>query len=531
MSGDAEKEKQVLNELFTAVNHIDFSAFDQLAVPSPQLRELTSRRSLLEEDRMTYLDRLEGTSFLQWRATPDTGDTTSFPPVSLELLIPTCLHTDEVLEASLIGLIQIFGAQTISIYTALLTQKRILFSGFQLPASDVCNAVLSACLLVSTPLEGQLQRAYPYSNLTNLKFLEDAGYIAGVTNPIFEQRPTWWDLNCNIASKELLFAPGYQDELTAAQQQCEGMASADADFIQVVLTGIKRGLGEQWVRDQFRDHTLHLLDMAREVAVFKDSAFEQQQQAAHAYKLKGLKSSSQYQAYLLQTATLERESALAPNHAQIRKSLARLRVRENQGAEVAGILSSLNEQLSQHQTNSVLYRNQILEVLALMPSSQHGLEFLAILLFHTNATVRAGVLALFQKLDAFEEGHTCVGSLNFFLLLTYNRLVSAAAAQQQVSSSAPPATGSSIKEDGAQESGGKNMGGTSSKAEKPPPPPARKARPLEVNTSTSNTGPSSSAGGNTNNLEVPGNDLEVQSILSPLNIPGLSLNQNSSDSD
>lgn len=41
------------------------------------------------------------------------------------------------------------------------------------------------------------------------------GYIAGVTNPIFEQRNTWWDLLCNITNGTVTFSPAYAEELAA----------------------------------------------------------------------------------------------------------------------------------------------------------------------------------------------------------------------------------------------------------------------------------------------------------------------------
>jgi hypothetical protein len=66
-------------------------------------------------------------------------------------------------------------------------------------SSDVCNAVLASCKLVSPPLKGILRRCYPYANLTDLSFLENpSGYVAGVTNPMFADKTDWWDVLCDI---------------------------------------------------------------------------------------------------------------------------------------------------------------------------------------------------------------------------------------------------------------------------------------------------------------------------------------------
>jgi hypothetical protein len=35
-----------------------------------------------------------------------------------------------------------------------------------------------------------------YAHLSDLSFLEQPGYVAGVTNPMFETREEWWDLLC-----------------------------------------------------------------------------------------------------------------------------------------------------------------------------------------------------------------------------------------------------------------------------------------------------------------------------------------------
>jgi hypothetical protein len=57
------------------------------------------------------------------------------------------------------------------IYNAVLTQKRVLFLGYNTAAWDIVSAVLSATALVAPPLSGLLSRCFPYTNLTALDFL------------------------------------------------------------------------------------------------------------------------------------------------------------------------------------------------------------------------------------------------------------------------------------------------------------------------------------------------------------------------
>lgn len=155
------------------------------------------------------------------------------PPYPLmeqfSLTIPRFLHPCEVTGASLAWLVQRFGTSVSTIHTCVVRRKRVLFLGAQQPASLVCHATLSACLLAARPeyinalceaiqhtstelsstastssstssrftcpINGYtfgddvLARCFPYASLTDMSFLKhDDGYIAGVTNPLFETR-------------------------------------------------------------------------------------------------------------------------------------------------------------------------------------------------------------------------------------------------------------------------------------------------------------------------------------------------------
>jgi hypothetical protein len=73
------------------------------------------------------------------------------------------------------------------IYDALLCEKRILLSGDTANSADEIQEFVLACSqFISPPLLGILSKMFPYASLNNLDFLEEPGYIAGVTNPIFK---------------------------------------------------------------------------------------------------------------------------------------------------------------------------------------------------------------------------------------------------------------------------------------------------------------------------------------------------------
>jgi hypothetical protein len=95
-----------------------------------------------------------------------------------------------------------FTHPVILILNALLTHKRVLFLGHGLPANEVARMVLAACAMVTGSgqvLRGVTETAFPYANLASLDILEEfPGYVAGVTNPRFEELPGRWDVLCNL---------------------------------------------------------------------------------------------------------------------------------------------------------------------------------------------------------------------------------------------------------------------------------------------------------------------------------------------
>lgn len=103
----------------------------------------------------------------------------------------------------------------IILFNALVTGKRIIFLGHKRPAGQVSSYVLSACALGSgcgQVLRGFIQRAFPYAHLKSKDDWENVpGYIAGVTNPIFEKTGAW-DVLFNISSGKVLIHDDRSEE-------------------------------------------------------------------------------------------------------------------------------------------------------------------------------------------------------------------------------------------------------------------------------------------------------------------------------
>ncbi|EPQ26928.1 uncharacterized protein PFL1_05563 [Pseudozyma flocculosa PF-1] len=155
-------------------------------------------------------------------------DTTlGYRQILLPIRVPLAIFPEEVGEYSLIKLIQTFsGPQStplgplhphlhsnghmthpiILLFNALVTQKRVVFLGHGQPANLVASYVLAACALGSgcgAVFRGFASRAFPYTNLMNLDELETVpGYIAGVTNPRFEDLHAW-DVLLNVETGKI----------------------------------------------------------------------------------------------------------------------------------------------------------------------------------------------------------------------------------------------------------------------------------------------------------------------------------------
>ncbi|KAG6331596.1 hypothetical protein ID866_7494 [Astraeus odoratus] len=142
----------------------------------------------------------------------------------LPIKLPLATFPEEVGDYSLIQLIQTFSTPIVTVsgplhphlhtngslthpiiilFNALVTGKRVLFLGHNIPAGQVANYVLSACALGSgcgVILRGFIERAFPYAGLAGGEdWASTPAFIAGVTNPIFETSAAW-DLLMDIGT-------------------------------------------------------------------------------------------------------------------------------------------------------------------------------------------------------------------------------------------------------------------------------------------------------------------------------------------
>ncbi|KAF9101080.1 hypothetical protein BGX29_006015 [Mortierella sp. GBA35] len=418
--------------------------------------------------------------------------------IKIPIRVPLSINPEEVGEFSLIKLITTFSPSSLSpnphpfhahldsnganthpimlLMNALLTGKRIIFLGNGHPAGDVANFVLAACALGSGSggvLRGFPERAYPYTNLAGIDHLLTCkGFIAGVTNQLFEDRTAWWDVLCNIDTGKITVskdiapmatpssqAAGHYDDTRpvaifsngTAPQSSSKHDNGDNEFMTDILNAIQAHYGEMVIRAKFQEYVTRFVQLASQYEdqtygqttiginrintpesskymgtglVFSDDGSRSREIAANASRIEGWRATTSY-------------NYLQEDHK------AWLATRSIRCMDVKRVISLLKLARSlSAQDVSTLYRGflqnivtdeQIIEFLSSLPLSQGGLFCVAYGLFHPIAGVRQDTVAFFNRLDQHPTGHVYIRSLNRFERNTYERLAKESATQEEMS--------------------------------------------------------------------------------------------------
>ncbi len=235
-----------LASLYEAVNNMDLSLMPKLSYYEKSILQSSEAKALflskfeaLIAQRMASKDSENGrpssspTAQLHTRNryglprdTHEFESVVKYANVPVPVKIPVALSPETVGDFSLVKLITTFSTPhatspvpfspthphlttsgnlthpIIVLLNALLTQKRVIFLGHNLPSSEVAEAVLGACSLASGGLlRGFTRHAFPYTDLTKIDdLLKVPGFIAGVTNPAFAHKTEWWDVLCDLST-------------------------------------------------------------------------------------------------------------------------------------------------------------------------------------------------------------------------------------------------------------------------------------------------------------------------------------------
>lgn len=338
-----------LAALYTAVNTMDLSLMPRLTILERHLLQASDNKDLFVEkfEQMIQMRMAEGmgqstdlsqspektrdltrtgtkahvqgqshSEFSVPRDTHEFETKVVYNGIPIPIKVPVAISPETVGDFSLIKLIQTFsephakspqafplhshlttgGAFTHPIFVlvnAMLTQKRVIFLGYNRPSGEVAEAVLAACALTSGGiLRGFTRHAFPYTDLSKIDdLLKVPGFIAGVTNPTFENHPEWWDVLCDIPSGRVKISSRIEpapvtEGLVYFQQQNPQFALAssvasstspstndptgDAAFMTDVLRSIAARHGEGVIRAKWRDW---VEKFTRVAAAFEESVY------------------------------------------------------------------------------------------------------------------------------------------------------------------------------------------------------------------------------------------------------------------
>ncbi|KAI1187443.1 spindle pole body interacting protein [Nemania serpens] len=506
---------ETLSMLYDAVNDMDLSLMPKLSLLEKSLLQSSDNKDLfvekfermilkrIDEDRADQagepwdagknppkpqsISRAGTKAYLEGQATysvpRDTHEFESkvlYKGIPIPVKIPTATTPETVGDFSLVKLIQNFsephaksmqpfalhphlttngpGTHPIMVLAnALLTQKRIIFLGHNMPSGEVAEAVLAACALASGGLlRGFTRFAFPYTDLTKIDdLLKVPGFIAGVTNPTFELHPEWWDLLCDLPSGRMKISSKIEqapvtEGLVYFQQQNPSFAhqlggsshtstdlTGDVVFMNDILKSIAARLGERVIRAKWRDWVIRFTRIAAAFEesvygasalyiggeeheqmtgghgfVWADDAAKQKELAGNVYRIEGWRNTRSYYSYIQdsgQLYTIRPLKGLDLHHMH-----DRLRTQRLTAAQSRDVYLSI--------AKSVWSYDEICLLLTVAPESHAGLFYLALGLFHKDKDVRIKTSELLGRIAEHEAGQHWWKSLSRYQKLAYRRI-------------------------------------------------------------------------------------------------------------
>ncbi|KAH8673850.1 docking domain of Afi1 for Arf3 in vesicle trafficking-domain-containing protein [Xylariales sp. PMI_506] len=434
--------------------------------------------------RVGTKDHLQGSSgYAIPRDTHEFESKVLYKGIPIPVKVPTAVMPETVGDFSIIKLIQTFsepqgksfqpfpthphlttnGPNThpiIVLANALLTQKRVIFLGHNMPSGDVAEAVLAACALVSGGvLQGFTRHAFPYTDLTKIDdLLKIPGFIAGVTNPTFEMHPEWWDILCDIPTGRIKISSKIEnapatDGLVYFQQQNPAYASlvggsapgstdltGDVVFMNDILKSIAARHGERVIRAKWRDWVVKFTRIAAAFEesiygtsalhvggangensvvgigghgyVWPDDAAKQKELAGNVCRIEGWRNTRSYYSFIQDLAQLYTIRPL--KGFDLHHMHDRLRTQRLTPAQSREIYLTLSKYVYSY--------DEICLLLTVAPESHAGLFYLALGLFHKDKDVRIKTTELLERISDHEAGQHWWSRLSRFEKLAFHRI-------------------------------------------------------------------------------------------------------------
>ncbi|RPA86583.1 spindle pole body interacting protein [Ascobolus immersus RN42] len=495
---------ETLAEVYESVNSMDLSAMPELSTFERHILSMSDNKEMFVEKFEEAIQRIQGSQAEEDRksgpgvSSPD--DTTSqsyidllqgrkkplgrlqisrdthefetkvvYGKIPVPIKIPVAVMPETVGDFSLIQLITTFhtphaqnpqpfalhphlttnGPFThpiIILINALLTEKRIIFLGHNKPSGLVADHVLAACALASGGiLRGFTRHAFPYTDLSKIdELLRVQGFIAGVTNPNFANKPEWWDVLCDIQTGRIKISPRLASAASDPSPSSSLFSSSspsipdtgDNAFMESILHSITSRYGERAIRTRFRDWIARFIRLAAafEEAVYGASALwvgseedlvvkghgqvwpdeisKNRDLQANLARIEGWRQTRSYYAYIQDL--VQQAKTLPIKSLDLQHHITRLRTLPLTPADSARLYIALNQ--------CVVTYEEINQFLCHVPENQGGLHPIALGLFHPDPKARQAVVELLERIGGHVAGKHFFGGLGRWYRLAFVRL-------------------------------------------------------------------------------------------------------------
>lgn len=355
----------VLRDLYFAINAADFG------VPAP-----------LDDPARLVLRHAAALAAQRTRTVPVRLGTGAI----FNVHVPLASFPSEAVDFKVADLLARFGSQVMTIFNAVVLEKRVIFLGFNCPMEELCKTVLAAAATVAPPLRDVLHRVFPYTSLSYLDFEKLPSYILGVSNPVFEAHADWWDLLCDIQTGRVTVNPRTGADLARV---CAAAAAPDAALYAELERCARARLGEDVLRARFQRYTQTIADAALGARTPPDAA-------AHAERVAAWQRTAAFRAHrAAEEARVAHSLFLNP-----KEVAARVAALQTRPALPAHEVQHAFELLVRNTTQP----NQVDELLSLLPDDDGGLFPICAGLFHPAKAVRAAAAALCSRFNTCTFG-------------------------------------------------------------------------------------------------------------------------------
>lgn len=300
--------------------------------------------------------------------------------------VPLSTFPNETVDFKVTDLLARFGSQVMTIFNAIVLEKRVIFMGFNCPMEELCKTVLAAVAMVSPPLRDVLHRVFPYTSLSYLDFEKLPSYILGVSNPMFETHADWWDLFCNIQTGKVTVNPRTGADITRI---CAASADVDAALYDELERCSRSRLGEEVIRFRIQKYMQTIADIALGVVAPPDAA-------RHAERIAEWRRTPSFRTY--QAAFEERFAhSLFLNPKEVFERVTALKTSSTMSAHDV-------QQAFELLVRNTTQPNQVDELLSLLPDEDGGIFPICAGLFHPSKTVRTAAATICSRMNTSTFG-------------------------------------------------------------------------------------------------------------------------------